>query len=125
MQDTNSIEVLMSTKTQRDNLIVVDLKKVQWARFYYRNQSGVTINDNPSGLTYWRGSLVDLNDIALVVDAYPNETIGERLKRRGEHLDTWYPELYLKLTANAALIYTGKKAISIWAKWREIIYGRD
>lgn len=107
---------------RRDNKIVVDLRKCQFAKFYYRNQHGQARYGKPNYISV-HGVSVDTHSLALPLIEYPGETIIQRLHRRGEELDKWTPELLLKLSANHALIYTGDKATKVWNKWCELIYG--
>lgn len=108
---------------RRDNRIVVDLNKCQFARFYYRNQHGQTSNTKPLDPTYEGRCSLDLEDNeALFHPDYPSETLLQRFKRRGVRPDVWTPEVLFKLSANHCLIYTGKKAVSLWAAWREKIF---
>ena len=107
---------------RKDNRIVVDLKKVQFARYYYRNQYGDVANLIPAQITY-RGVVVDYQEIACWLPDYPCETVQTRRLRRGYINDVWTPELLLKLSANHCLIYTGPKATSIYKTWSALIYG--
>jgi len=93
---------------RKDNRIVVDLKKVQFARFYYTNNRGVIRNTLPSTPT--------ANNYALtgVWELFRAGIIGL--------IDDWRPEVILKLTANHTLTYTGDKAKSIWKEWNRRIY---
>ncbi len=100
-------------KTKQDNRIVVDLCKVQWARFYYRNQYGNK-----------RDTLPILTELEFSIRNATFNRIEEpelyAQAMRKVAIDIWEPRVYLKLTANAALIYCGDKALSIWKKWQEM-----
>jgi len=106
---------------RRDNRIVVDLNKCQFARFYYRNQSSQVLDTLLSSVT-WMGQVIDERELALFHPSYPNETVVERMKRRGIQPDIWVPEVLFKLSANHCLIYTGEKAVSLWKAWGERIF---
>jgi len=113
----------MSTKAKRDNRIVVDLRKVQWARYYYRNQHSDTRDVKPSTITYYNISMSELASTeALFHPDNPGESLLDRYRRRGHFCDDWQPELCLKVTANTTLIYTGNKATSLWKAWQERIF---
>ena len=97
----------------KDNRIVVDLSKVQWARFGYRNQHG-----------NWR-DVLPLSPTAYNQPFKQNDRVfGEEESSMIDYaianklLDIWIPELRLKVTANTWLTYTGDKAISLWKAFR-------
>lgn len=101
----------MATKNNR---IVVDLSKVQWAAFYYRNQSGQLSAKLPAFSVH--GRHIDKDEMAFYHPTYPVETMRARAIRLGIK-DVWTPELKLKLTASEFLIYTGEKAKSIYKEF--------
>lgn len=112
-------------KTKKDNRIVVDLSKCQWARFYYRNQFGQTRNTLPYSAIFTVSGIEHHNDEkAFWHPDFKDEKLLVRAKRLGI-LDIWTPELYLKLTANAGLIYTGDKAVSMWEAWKARIFKKE
>lgn len=106
---------------RRDNRIVVDLGKCQFARFYYRNQHGCIANKKAPWPTYG-GKIVDEHEQALFHPDFPGETMLERLKRRGVLPDIWVPEALFKVSAYCCLIYTGEKASSLYKAWCERIF---
>lgn len=108
---------------RRDNRIIVDLNKCQFARFYYRNQHGHTRNTLPDGTTYG-GRTVRPDEMALFHPDYPSEFLVHRLQRRGIPPDVWVPEVLFKLSANHCLIYTGDKAVSLWKAWGEKVFNK-
>lgn len=110
-------------KSWKDNRIVVDLRKCQAARFYYRNQWGDVRNVLPQGNTYNNQKIAD-GTMALYHPDYPNETLTSRIHRRGGGPDIWVPEAWFKLSANHCLTYTGDKAISIYGKWCEQVFNK-
>jgi hypothetical protein len=93
---------------RRDNRIVVDLNKVQFARFFYTNQYKGFSNTIPDWPTV-RGT-----PITGVWDTMRAGILGM--------IDEWYPCLLLKLQANHSLTYTGEKAKSIWKEWNKRIF---
>jgi hypothetical protein len=107
---------------KRDNRIVVDLNKVQWARYYYTNQHGESRNHDPRSYTSYYGKIYSDTELAAFLPQYPGETMLERYKRRGIDADVWVPMLCLKVTANTTLIYTGEKATALWKAWGERIF---
>jgi len=112
-------------KSQRDNRIIVDLRKVQYARFYYRNQHSDTRDIKPSTITYYNISIDELASTqALFHPDNPDESLLDRYRRRGHFCDNWVPELLLKLTANCCLIYTGDKAVALHKEWNAKIFGK-
>jgi hypothetical protein len=111
----------------RNNQIVVDLNKVQYADFCYVNQYGNRSYFRTPQKTV-RGEPVG-GHLALFHPNYPTETTEERATRLGL-LDIWTSTLYIKLQANASLIYTGATRpsavaapliTSSWAKTKERI----
>jgi hypothetical protein len=106
---------------KRDNNIVVDLEKCQWAKLVYRNQYGQTRKDVPTWASV-RNETLRLYELAYPHPEYPKETELERAERLGL-VDEWTPELTLKLTANEYLVYVGDKALSIWKTWNAKIFG--
>ncbi len=100
---------------QRNNRIVVDLNKVQWASFWYQNQYGDTTTHKHKYPSY--------RYVELAPDA--KHVCGENaiqwLKER-QMLDVWTPNIKFKLTANESLVYTGDKAKSLWKAWNEKIF---
>lgn len=96
----------------KDNRIVVDLKKVQWAKFVWENQWGQKKPLKPIVPTV-RGEYVSHSELAEFHRDYPIESMFERAKRL-DLLDTWEKFCYLKLQANTILVYTGDKAQSVY-----------
>ncbi len=97
----------------KDNHIVVDLKKVQWAKLVWENQWGYKLARDPKGMPSVRGQVVYADKYAAIHPEYPCETELERATRLGI-LDTWIKVCYLKLQANSMLVYTGDKAQSVY-----------
>lgn len=108
---------------KKDNKIVVDLNKVQFARFYYRNQYG-QVRDNLSNSFSVRGESISPVELALFHPDYPGESVLARAFRL-RLVDIWQSELLLKLSANHCLIYTGEKAISLWKAWNKKIFSKQ
>lgn len=111
-------------KTKRDNRIVFDLHKAQYARFYYRNQHGHVRDFATNDITY-EGKLVYAHEMAMFHPDYPAETMLQRLERRGVQPDVWVPEIFFKLTANCGLTFTGDKAVSLNQAWRAYVYNKQ
>lgn len=106
----------------KNNRIVVDLSKVQWSHFYYRNQHGQVTQLLPKSKTVYGAELV-VGELAFYHPDYPFETTSMRALRLGI-VDNWIPELKLKLTASEYLIYTGDKAVAIHKEWSARIFGK-
>jgi len=93
---------------KRDNKIVVDLNKVQHAKFGYRNQYGQFSDKKKISV---RGDQFDPNvyhvsGISMIIFASESGLI-----------DMWRPVVILKLTANESLEYSGDRAVSIYKEW--------
>lgn len=111
-------------KTKRDNKIILDLNKCQWARFYYTNDHGDKRNEPvPEEYFTVHGQIYHLTDKAYPHHLYPEETMFERAKRFG-WLDIWTPEIYFKVTANAGVIFFGDKALAMRDAWNAKIFGK-
>lgn len=104
-----------------NNHVVVDLKKVQHANLVWVNQEGMKSQKKP-GPTVFGVPVTD--ELALHIPEFPGETLRQRAERRGM-LDTWTPRLYLQLSANNNLVYSGPKALSLWQAWKARIFGSN
>ena len=111
-------------KSKRDNKIILDINKAQWCRFYYRNQFGHT-RDTKLPHTHFscNGVVHHREDKAFPHPDYPNEFALGTAIRLGV-LDVWIPECMFKVTANACVIYTGDKAITMYDAWKAKIFGK-
>ena len=107
--------------TKCNNRIVVDLNKVAYAVFYYRNQHGDEQALKPRQPTLFGKLLSKLGVLAIPAGA-PPETLYERAVRLNR-LDKWQPVLRLRLTCGDRLEYTGDKAKSLWKAWQEKQFG--
>jgi len=99
----------------KDNRIICDLSKVQWARFGYRNQHGNFRNIKPSVPTVYDQSFC-LSDKLFMSDN--GETLLD-YAMKNRLLDVWTPEVKLKITANCTLTYTGDKAVALYKAYCE------
>ena len=95
----------------KDNRVVFDINKVQFARFFYRNQYGQTVDTLPPQETV-RAMQFNPDDKCFMSDL----TLIEYAEA-AKLLDVWVPEVHLKITANCRLVFTGDKAKSIWKEW--------
>jgi len=107
----------------KNNRIVVDLNKVQFAHFYYINQWGNKRETLPKDKSWFsvRNEPHYKTEMAMYHAQYPSETLYDRAKRL-ETLDVWMPEIMFKLQANSTLIYTGKKAVAMHKAWNTKIF---
>lgn len=101
-----------------DNRIIVDLNKVQFAKFYYKNQFGNTLDLKPTyptsmGLEYKPDNKHCYMDLTM-------EEYAVRFKLK----DKWVPHVYLQLSANHKLVYSGPKAQSIYKEWNKRIFNK-
>jgi hypothetical protein len=104
------------------NRTVLDLSKVQHGSFWYVNQYGDTRFCEPKAWTV-RGYIVSADEIALYHPDYPGESMLKRAHRLNI-IDVWTPVCCFQLTANHSIVYTGKKAVNMWAAWRERIFNK-
>jgi hypothetical protein len=96
---------------------VVDLNKVQYARFFYENQHGdcspIKLKHSVFGVSY--------NPNTIAFNPYttgPEETMEERSTRL-KIKDHWRPVVRLQFAANHTVGYTGPRALSIWKEWNK------
>jgi len=101
-----------------NNRIVCDLNKVQWARFFYRNQYGNIVNVKPTKPTV---RALEFDPDEMHINGI--ETLISNAKRFNL-LDHWTPEVKFQLTANHSLTYTGKKAVSLWKEWNRRMFNK-
>lgn len=99
----------------QDNYKVVDLNKVLYASYAYKNQYGDVRRIKPKFSVH--GSVMDPD-----LKMSNGETAFEQATRR-ELIDIWTPVCVLQLQSKHSLTYTGKKAKSIWHEWNRRIYG--
>lgn len=97
------------------NKIVVDLNKVQYASFGYRNQFDQFKHLKPKFSVH--GVVYNPSEKAYASE----ETVFEQATRLG-CADHWIPEVHLQLQANHSLRYTGIKAKAVWKEWQRRIY---
>lgn len=98
-----------------NNKIIVDLNKVQYASFGWRNQHGQWSSTKRLHSALGRDYNPD-EPAFNAVSGLPAEMMEERAKRL-KLKDIWTPEVKLQLQANHRLVYTGEKAQSIWREW--------
>lgn len=98
---------------KRDNKIIVDLSKVQHARFGYKNQYGQWSDTKPEYSL--RGSPISGNEMCYDKNLELVNAINYTIKKN--LVDIWHPVVILKLTANESLEYTGDRAISIYKEF--------
>lgn len=107
---------------RNNNRIVVDLGKVAYARFMWVTHSfGITHrrHERPTQPTV---NGCEFETSALRYDS-KMETMLDYAKRR-EILDTWEPELVFQLSNSHSLVYTNKKALSLWKVWLAKQFGK-
>lgn len=122
--------------TLKDNRIVVSLRSVQWARFYYENQYGQRIDTLQLPLDkqlHLREKRLKREDFFSVRNEWftreetafrgDGRTLYEIVKEQGK-LDVWTPHVRLVITANRSLIYTGQKARSIYEAWQALQFSK-
>lgn len=102
--------------------IVVDIKKVQYASFYYKNQAGQKRTILSRYPTVYSVPIQE-GELAAYHTLYPGETLLERAKRL-DIIDVWIPVVVLQFAANHSVTYTGKKAKDIWKAWQSYIFGK-
>lgn len=104
------------------NNITIDLKKVQYAHLYYKNQFGQAYPTLPKRPSV-NGMYVSDKEIAAYHALYPGETMRERAARL-DLFDRWIPVVVFQFAANHSVQYEGKKAKSMWKSWQSHIFGK-
>ena len=103
---------------KRNNRIVVDINKCQWALLYYENQHGDRLEHKPKFPTVFCQAVPEGPHCTSKL------TMLEHAKKYNL-LDIWTPVVRLKLTAHECLEYTGEKALSIYKAWCEKIFKKE
>ena len=110
-------------RTTHNNHLVVDLNKVAYAVFFWRNQHSEANRLRPKHPTAHCSRIYE-DDYAWPYSLeYPAETAIERA-RRLDVLDHWIPVVRLRLACADVIEFTGKKAKSVWKEWNYKIYGK-
>ncbi len=100
----------------KNNRIVVDLNKCQYAWFSWTTANGTYKRWlKPNGPTV-HGQEFDCN--APIFGSTDFKTMLQAAIEL-KILDTWIPCITLQVSANHRLTYTGDKAISLWKAWCE------
>lgn len=98
----------------KDNRIVIDLNKVQYCKFYYKNQWGHERPLKPKFSVH--GIVKDPTD-----KAFGGGTLLEMSERLGVK-DVWTPHVRFQLTANHSVTYSGEKAKSLYKEFNRRIF---
>lgn len=114
MQIVAKIQIIM----KMNNRIVVDLNKVQYAWYGYRNQHNQKIPVKPISHT--------VNGLTFTCDDMHISGICSMLEyaKQNNLLDVWEPYVEFQIQANHRLTYTGDKAVSMWKAWNEKIFNK-
>jgi len=99
----------------KDNRIVIDLSKVQWARFGWRNQHGDFRHIKPNVPTVYNQAFNPIERAFMC----PNNMTMLDYAMHNHLLDIWTQEVKFKVTANTTLTYTGDKAVSLYKAFCE------
>lgn len=101
--------------------LTIDLKKVSYAKFYWRNQLGIESRTKPTKPTV-NGITFNPRGIAIpLIHEYPSETMMERAKRMN-WLDVWTPHIELQFSNTHRLFFRGKKAMSYQQAYRARVF---
>lgn len=111
-------------RTTYNNHLVVDLNKVAYAVFFWRNQHSETNRLKPRHPTAHCSRVYEEDYAWPYSMEYPAETAIERA-RRLEVLDKWIPVVRLRLACADVVEFTGKKAVEVWKAWKYKIYGKQ
>lgn len=108
--------------TQSTNRIVINLNKVAYAKFFWRNQWGDTSPKKPTTLTVHL-SPFDIHERAPFNPKFPDESMYGRAMRLGM-LDIWMPVIRFRCSAADVVEFTGQKALALNKTWNAKIYGK-
>lgn len=110
---------MTTAEIRHSNKTILDMRKVAYARFFYRSKDYQYERDlMPTNPTV-RGQ--EIGGAALYHPDYPNESTFDRAKRLGV-LDKWIPVWVCILNNGHRLEYTGEKAIKMRDKYNSIVF---
>jgi len=105
-----------------NNGVVLDITKVQWASFYWKNQWGDNREKNPKTVTV-HNSPVGEHENALVYDGTKMVIVNAiALANEYKIKDVWTPYCKFQLSSNHTITYSGEKALSLWKAWQTKIF---
>jgi hypothetical protein len=104
------------------NRTVLDLNKVQWAKFFWQNQYGDIKTYKPKKPTLY-GCTIDTDSFCMAREGETREKVSDRIKRLGRE-DRWFPTVVFQLAANHNVTFTGDKANIMWQAWGEKIFNK-
>ena len=105
----------------KDNRIILDLNKVQYARFFYRNQYGHTTNTLPDKPSV-RGMVFDPDAIRLTATTRESKETLITYAHRMKLLDVWVPIVQFQVQANHRVEYSSDKAVAMYKAWNQKIF---
>jgi len=111
---------MLAEPPNQTNRTVLDLSKVQWATFYYKNQYGQCSELKPIAPTV-RGQALSETEYAFGVE--PRTLLVDYAKQRSL-LDKWTAVIKFQLTANHTAVFTGEKAVALRKAWNERIFNK-
>jgi len=107
----------MDSFTLRTNRVIVDLKKVIYARLYWENQFGHKRDTalEPSQFS-WMNVTYNRNE-----KHCEGITFYKFAQAEGK-IDQWTQKVYLQLANSHSLIYTGDKAMALYGAYCKIVF---
>ena len=108
----------------------IDLRKVQFAKFGWRNGAGLIVKKRPRKPTVAGHVVTDALNFDIVkksglslIAASSGESQLAYAKRKGL-LDVWTPIVRFQFAANHSAAYTGDRAKALWREWQARIFGK-
>lgn len=105
--------------------ITFDIRKVSYAKFFWKTNEGCIKNKKPRFPTV-RGVKVEDEEALALCDMsdLSQETMLERA-RRLEILDVWIPVVIFQMTNSHSLEFIGKRALSLHKAWLAYVFGKE
>lgn len=103
-------------------IILPNLRKVIYSKFYYTNQYGEQCDMLPATPTvHLRAVSEDEFTVAIPSRNIPRESMLQRAIRFNM-LDRWTPQLKLRFSAHALLSFSGDKAVKLYASYKGVVF---
>ena len=113
----------MTTLTPNKTIVALDKVAYVEPLFWRDLHNTYTRLSEPSFPTL-HGERIDVTITCPPTETYPEETLGERLTRRGYMLDIWIPQLRVIMCNGRTLEFTGKRALDLDKIWKNRQLGK-
>lgn len=114
---------MTTSEIRHDNGTIIDLKKVAYARYFYREvRTKIERTIKPTKHSV-NGQMFEDTDLAMTHNNYPNETMLSRAKRMCI-LDVWMPVWKAIMCNGHEIEFTWRKAHEMDKAWRAYIFNK-